>query len=370
MFNYTFHTRPIHSTLKFWEKLQESLGDINITYVNVPNENSLIDVLTQSDKPDLYLFDFSGEAIYDEDLLLNKFSNLIDRPFVSLSCNPIWFFKEHETKVFFPCWYFDVYYTNINYKQTSFSPNKQYLVSCLNRAVKIPRVYNLVRLYKLGHLNNNDLLITFKHYDVYPSNNHSLPNDDSRIIYPQDMDWSILESNFKNIGIHNFTDHVSDIKNTYTFLFNDFPLNPLNENLSQVLDDHTINHPAYLQSFSNLITESITHNLFYTEKTFKALAVGMPFWLQGGINSVLYLDLFGFDTYSDIELFDYCNYDTVPNFIERTDRITSLASSLLKEKTATDISSRQMVNQEMFYSDKTYNMFFQHLLSKIRKVIA
>ena len=88
MFNYNYHSRPIHSTLKFWEKLHDNLGDINITYVNVPNENSLIEVLTQSNKPDLYLFDFSGEAIYDEDLLLNKFSYLIDRPFVSLSCDP------------------------------------------------------------------------------------------------------------------------------------------------------------------------------------------------------------------------------------------------------------------------------------------
>lgn len=346
------------------------LDGVNIRYVNVPNENSLIEILTQSNKPDLYLFDFSSEANYDEDSLLNKFSYLIDRPFVSLSCDPKWFFKEHETKVFFPSWYFDVYYTNSDYKQTSFSSNKQYLVSCLNRAVKVPRIYNLVKLHKFQQLENKDLLITFKPYDVYVGNDSLLPNDDSRIIYPQDIDWSILKNNFRDMGIHNFTDRVSDIKNTYTFLFNDFPLNPLNENLSEVLDDHTINHPAYLQSFSNLITESITYNIFYTEKTFKALAVGMPFWLQCGTNSALFLDLFGFDTYSDIDLFDYKQYDTTLNFIERTDRITALVNSLLKEKIATDISSRQMVNQEMFYSDKTYNMFFQHLLSKIRKVIA
>ena len=369
MFNYNFHTRPIESTLKFWEKLCLHLGGVNITYVNVPNENSLIEILTQSNKPDLYLFDFSGEAIYDEDSLLNKFSYLIDRPFISLSCDPKWFFKEHENKVFFPSWYFDVYYTNLAHKQTSFSSNKQYLVSCLNRAVKVPRIYNLVKLHKFQQLENKDLLITFKPYDVYINNSTIPPNDDSRIIYPQDVDWSILENGFGTGRNHNFTDQVNDIKHTYTFLFNELPLNPLGENLSEVLDDHTIVHPAYLSSFSNLITESITYNIFYTEKTFKALAVGMPFWLQCGTNSALYLDLFGFDTYSDIDLFDYTQYDTTLNFIERTNEITARVNALLTEKNTIDISNRQLANQEMFYSEQTYNIFFQHLLGKIKKVI-
>jgi len=368
--NYQTQSRAVQSTQPFWQKIAECFENTNIRYVSIPDENVLIDTLTTLPKPDLFLFDFSSEAINDYELLLQKFSYLIDRPYVIISCDPKWFFKEHANTVFLPVWYYDVYYTNLKNKQISFTSNKKYLVSCLNRAVKIPRIYNLVKMHKFRLLENPDLLLTFKPYDVYINDSTIPPNDDRRIIYPQDVDWSILENNFKIKGIDNSIDLVNDIRHTYTFLFNDLPINPLGEDLSSILDDHTINHPAYLDTFANIITESITYNIFYTEKTFKALAAGMPFWLQGGTNSSLYLDLFGFDTYSDIDLFDYTQYDTESNFIDRTDKIISRASAVLKEKNFIDISKRQLVNQEMFFSDKTYNLFFQHLLGKIKKIIS
>ena len=366
-----FLNLPVESTLPFWQLLSDEFKNINISYGNICNEQQLIKFLDLSDNTDLFLLDFSGESVTNYDIWINRnFSKFNGKPFVKLTCNPLHFFKTDEITAFLPIWYYDVYHTNYKVRLKDIKP--EYLVSCLNRAVKLPRIYNLVKLFKNKSLENPKLLFTFKPYEVYISDDTLPPNHDSRIIYPQDLDWSVLELAIKQTRKSLPDDELAEVKRNYNFLFNDLPLNPLAEDLSKVLDDHTTNHPAYTKSFSNLITESDVGNIFYTEKTFKALAFGIPFWLQAAPNSSLFLDLFNFDTYKDIDVFHYETYDRSHNFVERTDIIVSLVKVLLEDQTISklNLTNRYKKNQEYFYSSKVYNLFLDQIKQKIKKVLA
>ena len=370
----TYLTEPVLSTIPFWERVSEHTSDKKIAYISCHNAQSALLALDQPHEADAYLIDTSAEIWSDvsiQDFSSFTHDKIKDKPVLFLTADPLWFFKKSDRYAFLPIWYYDVYYSNLNYRKSYFNPEKRYLVSCLNRAPKEHRAYNLIRMYKEGLLDHSRLLLTYKQYDPYHLDSSLQPNAEERIIYPQSMSWSSLTSDLLSSRKTNVESIISDIKQTYLMLFNTMPINPLNEDLTTVLDDHTVQHDAYQKSMVNLITESDINYIFFTEKTFKALSVGMPFWLQGKTNSILYLDLLGFDTYKDIDIFDYSTYDPCMSFIDRTDKIAAYARTVLKSNIYLDldISQRQLKNQEQFYSDKTYNMFLHHLLDKIDKIL-
>jgi hypothetical protein len=78
--------------------------------------------------------------------------------------------------------------------------------------------------------------------------------------------------------------------------------------------------------------------LHLTEKTFKAIALEMPFVLVAPAGSLEYLRSYGFKTFADI--FDE-SYDTETNDILRIERVTKL----LKELNDLSVTERQKIHQ-------------------------
>ena len=130
----------------------------------------------------------------------------------------------------------------------------------------------------------------------------------------------------ENISIH---DAIVPLKNTYpdieqVFAAQQLPINFANET------DHPM-HSCWLSLFDEcadsmlyLVTETVAtgrrHHL--TEKTFKPIALGMPFVLVATQGSLEYLRSYGFKTFGD---FWDESYDTITN---DTERIAAVAKTL------------------------------------------
>jgi hypothetical protein len=106
-----------------------------------------------------------------------------------------------------------------------------------------------------------------------------------------------------------------------------------------------------------------------TEKTFKAIALEMPFVLVAPAGSLEYLRSYGFRTFEGI--FDE-NYDTETNDIRRIEKVTKL----LKELNDLSVTERQAVhraclpivehNFENFYGTGFSNILWKELLNMLK----
>jgi hypothetical protein len=96
-----------------------------------------------------------------------------------------------------------------------------------------------------------------------------------------------------------------------------------------------------------------------TEKTFKAIALEMPFVLVAPAGSLAYLREYGFQTFSDI--FDE-SYDTETDDIRRIEQVTKL----LKDLDNLTIKERQQIHQACLSRvEHNYNHFYYGGLSQI-----
>jgi hypothetical protein len=106
-----------------------------------------------------------------------------------------------------------------------------------------------------------------------------------------------------------------------------------------------------------------------TEKTFKAIALEMPFVLVAPAGSLEYLREYGFRTFSGI--FDE-SYDTETDDIQRIERVTKL----LKELNDLSVTERQKIhraclpivehNFEHFYGQGFSNILWNELLNMLK----
>jgi hypothetical protein len=89
-----------------------------------------------------------------------------------------------------------------------------------------------------------------------------------------------------------------------------------------------------------------------TEKTFKAIALEMPFVLVAPTGSLSYMREYGFKTFSDV--FDE-SYDTETNDILRIEKV----AKLLKELDSLSIKERQQIHQACLPAvEHNYNHFY------------
>lgn len=93
------------------------------------------------------------------------------------------------------------------------------------------------------------------------------------------------------------------------------------------INDHSFVHPAYSDSYLNLITESITEpGVYFSEKTFKPLASGQIFLLLGCANSLPHLRNLG------LECFDHNlahhQYDSEQDWICRVDNLVGILDQI------------------------------------------
>jgi hypothetical protein len=108
-----------------------------------------------------------------------------------------------------------------------------------------------------------------------------------------------------------------------------------------------------------------------TEKTFKAIALEMPFVLVAPAGSLAYLREYGFKTFDSI--FDE-SYDTETDDIRRIERVTKL----LKELNDLSVTERQAVhraclpvvehNFEHFYGQDFSKILWKELLNMLKEL--
>lgn len=119
-------------------------------------------------------------------------------------------------------------------------------------------------------------------------------------------------------------------------------------------NDMTAQHPAYWDSYINLVTETsvLSQEIFFSEKTFKPLISGqMAIWL-GMRGMVSFLRDLGFDLFDD-----YINheYDLNENWHQRIDMIHLQLEKLMSldlEKIFDSTQVRRLKNKEFLYSKK------------------
>jgi len=116
-------------------------------------------------------------------------------------------------------------------------------------------------------------------------------------------------------------------------------------------NDLSCNHPAFTQSYINIVTETVMRNtVFVSEKTWKPVAAGQLFLVVGCVGTIAYLRNIGVDVFDDIV--DH-SYDSEPDWFKR---IQALQLSF-KKLVSQDIDSiwkqtlhRRQKNQTNFFN--------------------
>lgn len=168
---------------------------------------------------------------------------------------------------FFPFWALWVSSQQYKFADT----RKKYKISCLNGTQWPHR--NLVYLHLSRREYFKDLVFSYGHRTMYSSISPELMTDEELVEFaqlPQDVEFLS-------------TDKTTDI-------------------------DLTINHPAYRETYVNLVTETYVDKCFLSEKTFKPIVAGQLFVLIASPNAVQFLRDIGIDTFDDI--IDH-SYDTI-----------------------------------------------------------
>lgn len=96
---------------------------------------------------------------------------------------------------------------------------------------------------------------------------------------------------------------------------------------NQGLNDHAYLHPAYTDSYLNIVTEStVDPGVYFTEKTFKPLAAGQLFLMVGNQNATRYLRDLGIECFWQ-DLGNH-SYEQSENWIERIDDLIQLLTDI------------------------------------------
>jgi hypothetical protein len=121
--------------------------------------------------------------------------------------------------------------------------------------------------------------------------------------------------------------------------------------------DLTINHPAYSETYVNLVTETYIDKCFVSEKTFKPIVAGQLFVLIASVNAVQFLRDIGIDTFDDI--IDH-SYDIeldprtrIEQALYQIDRLVQMDLETLYE----DIKPRLQKNSNYVNSDAFRKQF-------------
>lgn len=152
---------------------------------------------------------------------------------------------------FYNHWLFDQINRNSKFIANE---NRKYTISCLNRAPRPERVYNIQQMLTQSWFNR--CLTSFYNVDVY--------------------------------------------NNTV-----DAPLlNPLNENQKE-LNDHSLNHPAYSDSWINYVTETTMQYPFFSEKSIKPILAEQVFFINAYPGQLKFFKDLGIDVFDDLINIEY-----------------------------------------------------------------
>lgn len=183
-----------------------------------------------------------------------------------------------------------IHYDRIEYKETPA------ILESLDHCITTPKQHNFINLNALVRPNKQACL-------YYLHKNNLL---DRNIV-------SCLWQHQKRIADLQLFDHFNYDNSNY----NDF-LDFIENFYSDMYEQHTFLSPLelYYKTKFSLVSEThtIDHMLFFTEKTYKPIAIGHPFQIFGTAGTLSYLQSRGYETFP--ELFDE-SYDNEYNRAQR-----------------------------------------------------
>lgn len=214
----------------------------------------------------------------------------------------------------YPSWLF------VFKKQTlptvDFSKQRQHAFSCLNRN---PTFHRLM-LYSM--IKNAGLLDRFVYsfYDRCPYQGHKITSYQYKVM--QDV-----------VSPKLYQECLENIQ--------DFPIAWHNE--QQGINDHSIAHDAYMNTWCNIVTETSALHSFTSEKIWKPIAAGQLFLIAGASGTASWLKQLGFNVFND-------EYDTELVLEQRFVKIINII-----EQHAKDLE--QWWKQNRFQIEQNYYHF-------------
>jgi hypothetical protein len=223
------------------------------------------------------------------------------------------------------------------------SIEKTHKISCLNGNPRWHRIYNYL------------LLKTKPYFDEFLFSMH-LPVDQDKIL---ELTWN---PPYQHVIPQELLQQWNSIKNEF------LPKNQMK--LYKVRSDADIYHPAYTDSYINLVTETTMDGLFVTEKTWKPIASGQFFLIVGSQHTISYLKDFGVDTFDDI--IDHKYYDSEPDWQQRIHKVHEIIEDLLLQDIVAlnqHTQQRRLNNADNFFNrdcDTLYQTNFEPYINNLK----
>jgi hypothetical protein len=243
---------------------------------------------------------------------------------------------------YFPYWYLSQQSIPPQDIKKNLNQNRKYKLSCLNGRSRYHRIENYVRLKSQPYF---DKLLFVMHNNFDRENEiKEAPNSTNQ--------------NLATVWNESYvTEFLSDCHSFHRHWIN----------------DHSVDHPAYTDSYINYVTESSAKPdiLFLSEKTWKPFMSGQfGIWL-GNPGTVEFLRSIGFDVFDD--LIDH-SYDCELDFHRRIELLHQSISQIINmdlEQLFISTEQRRLHNQNLFYSNYLKNLLTKQVKdyeSKISKL--
>ena len=238
------------------------------------------------------------------------------------------------------------------------SQKKQFLVSCVNRRPTPERLWLYALLHQQPFYNQS---VT----SIYPHLNGA-----DSIDYDSFLTYSTNISSPKTYNGTNPYDYfVEHIKHKLPICTEE------DLRIYQQRSDYytrNIDHPAFSDSYLNIISEHSYEAKFITEKTVKPIAAGQLFLMVGPCGAIQHLRELGFDTFDD--LIDHAHYDNEPDVHTRLIKMFEVGTDVFKsgiEQMYIDTYHRREANIAYLFGDELRQIIYEPIrrwiINEIRK---
>jgi len=201
---------------------------------------------------------------------------------------------------------------NNNIKKIENLEDRDKLFTCLQRRPRLCRFINLYNIHRYNLDNSGFYSLRLNSFD---------PVRNWRLSFVENGHWKVESENFKEVS-KNFGRFIKQLKGRESYQCDDVDLN-----VNQALN---LNPNHYLDSYFNVAVETLVNGdvIFLTEKIYKPIICGSPFFVLGNRGTISELRNMGFKTFD--KWWDE-SYDDLYSHWERSKRVFSTLEELNKK---------------------------------------
>jgi hypothetical protein len=316
------------------QEIKKLFESFEVAYIDQPY-GTLVDLKTlaidynyfEQYKNQLVVINFSSENhlkfethVYDQ---LSK----TDINFLLLTYD----YTQHLTRprmLYFPYWS-QWLIDSTNKKYPAITGEKTYSLGCLNGHARPHKIANFLKLKEKSYWKNTSMSF-FVEGDI------NTRSDDLKLTIGEKDEWNKIKASLP----------------------------------APVLHTTMLNLPQLTNSYLHLVVETTVSNygIFTTEKTWKAIAAGVPFVMFGNPGTISFLKQQGVDIYDDI--IDHKYYDTENSARVRLDKLHIVIDNLMAQgidKIYNQLSDRAIANQTKFFNAEFGQIYLQTLIDTIKQ---